>query len=404
MSTSSRFSPLSLVLFGGAIMGLALGIRHAQGLFLVALAPAFDGNRADFALALAVQNLVWGLTQPLAGMLADRFGSRRLIAAGCLLYALGLVAMARATTGFELVLGAGVVLGVALSCTAFGAVYGALSRMLVPGRRSWGLGLAGAVGGLGQFLAIPVTQDAIGTVGAQGALLMLAGAMALLCVCALPLDDRRADAAPAGHPQALAPVLRAAFRHRGMWMLGLGFLACGFQLAFIATHLPAYLLDRGFGAREAVVALSLVAMANVAGTYVCGLLGARLRKPHLLSVIYLIRSAVIALFVLAPLGEGTLYLFSLAMGLLWLGTVPLTTGIVSQVFGTRYLATLFGFVFLGHQVGSFAGVWLGGAVFDATGSYGLVWLCAVAVGLFAAVIHWPISDAPLAAPRPAHAA
>lgn len=392
-----RSSPLVLVLSGGAVMGLALGIRHAQGLFLVPLAAAHGGGRADLAFALALQNLVWGLAQPLAGMLADRFGARRLVAGGCLLYALGLACMARAAGPFQLALGAGLLIGLALSCTTFGVIYAVLSRLLAPGRRAWGLALAGAAAGLGQFFAIPLVQEAIGRVGAPATLALLAGAIALFAVCAVPLDDRGAADVPAGAAQPLAAVLRAAAGHPGFWMLASGFFACGFQLAFIANHLPAYLLDRGFGARHAAIALALIAMANVPGTYACGLLGARLRKAQLLSCIYLLRSAAIAAFVFSPLSEASLYAFAVAMGLFWLGTVPLTNGIVAQVFDLRHLGALFGFVFLGHQLGSFFGVWLGGLAFDATGSYDALWLGAIAVGLFAAAIHWPIRETPVRA-------
>lgn len=401
MPTSIRFNPLSplaLVLLGGLVMGAALGIRHAQGLFMVPLAAASGASRADVAFALALQNLVWGIAQPLAGWIADRYGSRRLIFGGCLLYGLGLAVMAHAASALQLVLGAGLVVGVALACTAFGAIYGALGRMLAPQQRGWGLGLAGAAAGVGQFASIPAAQGAVGAYGVSSALLLLGTGIAILCVCALALDDRRAlglvPGQRASQDQPLAPVLRAAARRPGFWMLTAGFFACGFQLAFIATHLPAWLLERGMGGRHAAIALSLVALANIGGTYLCSVLGARLRKGRVLALIYLVRSLAIALFVLAPPGAATLYAFALVMGVLWLGTVPLTNGIVSGVFGVRYLATMFGLVFLGHQAGSFCGVWLGGLVFDATGSYDLVWGATVAIGLVAAALHWPLSEAP----------
>lgn len=414
MTRRWHFSPLLLVLSGGAIMGLALGIRHVQGLFLLPLTTAHAWTRADFAFALALQNLVWGIAQPFTGMVADRFGSRRVIFAGCLLYGGGLFAMARAATPGEFSLSAGLVIGVALSCTSFGAIYGALSRMLPPERRAWGLALAGAAGGLGQFVSVPAAQNALAALGAQGALVLLAVAISGLCVFALPLNDappaggaaiQRANGGDEGGagtsarqrqdaPQSMRATLRAASGHRDLWMLGIGFLACGFQLAFIATHLPAYLLDKGLDGRSAMAALAIIAMANVAGTYICGLLGAKLSKPKLLAGLYLVRSATIALFVLVPLSEATLYAFAFVMGLLWLGTVPLTTGIVSRIFGVQYLSTLFGFVFLGHQIGSFLGVWLGGVMFDATQSYDAVWLCAIAVGIGAAALHWPIREQP----------
>ena len=403
MPSSIRFSPpspLALVLLGGLVMGAALGIRHAQGLFMVPLAANLGAGRADVAFALALQNLVWGVAQPLAGWIADRHGSRRLIFGGCLLYGLGLAVTAHAATTLQLVLGAGLVIGVALACTAFGAIYGALGRMLAPEQRGWGLGLAGAAAGVGQFASIPAAQGAVGTFGVSGALLLLAAGIAMLCVCALALDDRSVFAPAPGQraaaipDQPLAPVLSAAARRPGFWMLTAGFFACGFQLAFIATHLPAWLLERGMGGHHAAIALSLVALANIGGTYLCSALGARLRKGRVLAVIYLVRSLAIALFVLAPPGAATLYAFAVVMGVLWLGTVPLTNGIVSGVFGVRYLATMFGLVFLGHQAGGFCGVWLGGVVFDATGSYDLVWCATVGIGLAAAALHWPLSETP----------
>jgi MFS family permease len=404
MKSSVRFSPLALVLAGGAIMGLSLGVRHAQGLFVIPLTSAHGWTRGDFAFAIALQNLIWGLAQPFTGMIADRFGSVKVVASGCLLYGTGLYFMSQSSGPAEFVLSAGLLIGIALSCTSFSVIYGALSRLLPLEKRAWGLGLAGAAGGLGQFVAVPFAQNAIDGAGAEATLVLLAISVTILALLAFPLRDKTSDGSPAIESGSLGAVLRAASFHKGFWMLGIGFLACGFQLAFIATHLPAYLLDKGLNGRSAMIALSLIAMANVAGTYVFGLLGARLSKPHLLAGIYLVRSAAIAAFVLAPISEASLYVFAVTMGFLWLGTVPLTNGIVSQIFGVKYLGTLFGFVFLGHQIGSFLGVWLGGIVFDLTRSYDAVWICSVALGLIASALHWPIQDRPViiaAMPRPA---
>ncbi|WP_194723817.1 MFS transporter [Noviherbaspirillum malthae] len=404
MKSSVRFSPLALVLAGGAIMGLSLGVRHAQGLFVIPLTSAHGWTRGDFAFAIALQNLIWGLAQPFTGMIADRFGSVKVVASGCLLYGAGLYFMSQSSGPAEFVLSAGLLIGIALSCRSFSVIYGALSRLLPLEKRAWGLGLAGAAGGLGQFVAVPFAQNAIDGAGAEATLVLLAISVTILALLAFPLRDKTSDGSPAIESGSLGAVLRAASFHKGFWMLGIGFLACGFQLAFIATHLPAYLLDKGLNGRSAMIALSLIAMANVAGTYVFGLLGARLSKPHLLAGIYLVRSAAIAAFVLAPISEASLYVFAVTMGFLWLGTVPLTNGIVSQIFGVKYLGTLFGFVFLGHQIGSFLGVWLGGIVFDLTRSYDAVWICSVALGLIASALHWPIQDRPViiaAMPRPA---
>ncbi|OGB23806.1 MAG: MFS transporter [Burkholderiales bacterium RIFCSPLOWO2_02_FULL_57_36] len=389
-------TPLAIVVCGGIIMGLSLGVRHVQGLFLLPMTIDRGWTREDFALALALQNLVWGLLMPFTGMIADKFGTAKVLLGGCLCYALGLYLMAYSTSSLELLLTSGVIIGAGLSATSFGTVYGALSRLVAPERRGWALGLAGAVGGLGQFAMVPAAQIFISGFGWLIALVILAGVM----LAAVPLSGALAE--PANLPragqqdQSLREALGEAFSHKGFWLLNLGFLACGFQLAFIAGHLPAYLMDKGMNGRNAVIALSLIALANIAGTYYSGILGTKYRRKHLLAYNYLARSVAIAAFVMLPLSEWTLYGFSIAMGLLWLGTAPLTNGLVSQVFGVKYLTTLFGFVFVGHQVGGFMGAWLGGVVFDVTGSYDLVWLGAIGLGLIAAALHWPIDDRQLA--------
>lgn len=396
-----RGRPWTIVVAGGLVMGLALGVRHAQGIFLVPITLDQGWPREAFGFALAVQNLVWGLAQPFTGMVADRYGSRWMVVAGLLCYAAGLLLMSLAPTPAAFTLSAGLCIGMALSGTAFGTVYGALNRLVVPQQRSWALGMAGAVGGLGQFLVLPLSQGLIAQLGWAGALAALSLLCALLLPCAKPLNDYPATAGPGR--QRLSSALREAFGHRGFWLLNLGFLACGFQLAFIATHLPAYVLDRGLSARHAVAGLALVALANVAGTYVLGGLGGRYRRKHLLAGVYLARSLAMAAFVLLPLNPWSLYAFCTVMGFLWLGTVPLTNGLVLQVFGVQYIATLFGLVFFGHQLGAFLGVWLGAAVFDATRSYDVVWLAGIGLGLLAALLHWPIDDRPLVPATPAAA-
>ncbi len=392
-SRPSWHEPWVIVLCGGAIMGLSLGVRYVQGLFQLPIVGDRGWTRETFAFAMAIQNLAWGIAQPFTGMVADRFGAARVIAAGLVLYALGLAAMAVAGSPAAFVWSAGVCIGVALSCTAFGAVYGALNRLLPPERRSWAMGLAGALGGFGQFALVPAAQGLIGRFGWAPALLVLAAVLAAMLPLAWPLRETRAAAVEtAAQHQPMSAALREAFGHRGFWLLNLGFTACGFQLAFIATHLPAYLLDKGLQPANAVAALAIIALTNTAGTYCFGLLGARLRRKYILSTIYLVRTAAMALFVLLPLSPASLYLFAAVMGFIWLGTLPLTNGIVGQVFGVRYIGTLFGFVFFGHQFGAFLGVWLGGVVFVHTHSYDLVWLIAMGLGVLAAALHWPIDD------------
>lgn len=397
-------SPWLPVLAGGAVIGLALGIRHVQGLFLVPITMGHGWTRETFGLAIALQNLVWGAMQPFAGMLADRFGAAKVVLAGIVVYALGLLLMAHADTPLGFTLSAGVLIGMGLSGTSFGVVYGAISRLAAPERRSWALGVAGAVGGVGQFVMVPTAQGLLGTVGWVMALVIMAAVMALSLPLAAPLRERALTTAAPGAHQSMGAAIREAFAHPGFWLLNLGFLTCGFQLAFIGAHMPAYLLDKGLTGRHGMVALALIAAANIVGTYYCGALGGLFRRKYLLSLLYLIRTAAIALFILLPLSPATLYAFAIVMGLLWLGTVPLTNGLLSQMFGVRYIGTLFGFVFLGHQVGAFLGVWLGGVVYDHLHSYDAIWFGAMALGVVAALLHWPIDDRQVARTPVAQAA
>lgn len=382
-----------LVIAGGVVMGAALGVRHVQGLFLMPVTIDHGWSRGTVGFALALQNLLWGIAQPFTGMISDRFGSAKVILAGLLIYALGLFTMAYASTPGVYTLGTGVLVGIALSGSAFGAIYGALSRLFPAERRSWALGVAGAIGGLGQFCTVPFVQSLMSRVGWVSTLVVLAAVLIMLAPLSAWLRDRPLRRMPGDLPvQSMSAAVREALSHRGFWLLNIGFFACGFQLAFIAVHMPAYLLDKGLSARNASTALALIALANVFGTYLCGYAGGFMRRKYVLSAIYFIRSAAMAAFFLAPLSPASLYVFSFVMGLLWLGTVPLTNGLVSQVFGVRYIATLFGFVFFGHQLGSFLGVWLGGMVYEATHAYDLLWYGAVALGVIAGLLHLPIND------------
>ena len=383
-----------IVLAAGAVMGAALGIRHVQGLFLQPVTLDQGWSREVFGFTLALQNLVWGLAQPFTGMIADRFGSMKVILPGMLLYALGLFATAHSSSAAEFMLGNGFLIGIALSGTAFGAVYGALSRIFPAEHRSWALGVAGSIGGLGQFCMVPFVQNLLDGMGWISALMVLCAVMVLMSPLVFWLrDGNGAIRWPEKGELSMGEAIREACAHSGFWLLNLGFLACGFQLAFIAGHMPAYLMDKGMGPREAGIALAVISLANIIGTYLSGYLGGLMRRKYLLSVIYLVRSAAMILFVALPVSEVTVYAFSFVMGLIWLGTVPLTNGLVSQIFGVRYITTLFGIVFFGHQLGAFLGVWLGGYVFDLTKSYDLLWFGSIALGLLAAALHMPINDA-----------
>ncbi|MFN0303850.1 MAG: MFS transporter [Burkholderiales bacterium] len=372
-------------------MGLALGIRHMQGLFFLPITME-RWSRETFGFAMAIQNLTWGFAQPFTGMLADRYGSAKVIMAGLVFYAAGLYCMVHADSPATFIWSAGVCIGIGLSGTAFGAVYGALSRLVAPERRSWALGLAGAIGGLAQFAMVPMTEQVLRGWSWHGALHALSLVMLIAIPLAWLLQDRSDGTTRVASDLQLGTAMREAFTHRGFWMLNVGFLACGFQLAFVATHLPAYLLDNGMGLADGVTALAIIAFTNIFGTYYCGVLGARYRRKQLLAGIYLVRTATMALFVALPLSPLSLYVFAAVMGFAWLGTAPLTNGLVSQVFGVRYITTLFGFVFFGHQLGAFLGVWIGSRLFEATRSYDMIWLCAIGLGLLAAALHWPIDD------------
>lgn len=396
MSNSNPVGSRSIivpVLCGGIIMGLALGTRHVQGLFLLPVTLEHDWPREAFGFAIALQNLVWGVAQPFTGMIADRFGSAKVVAVGIVAYAVGLLLMTVSNTPTGFALSAGVLIGIGLSGTAFGAIYGAISRLVPPERASWALGVAGAVGGMGQFAMVPGAQRAIAAMGWSQTLIAIACAFGLSFFAAFALRDRVSrNASLAGQSQSLGAAMHEAFTYRSFWLLNLGFLACGFQLAFMAVHLPAYLSDKGLSASDGVTALAIIALTNIVGTYYSGLFGGIYRRKYLLAGIYFARAVAMLLFVTLPLTPLSVYVFAAVMGLLWLGTAPLTNGLVSQIFGLQYVSTLFGFVFLGHQIGGFLGVWLGSYMFDLTGSYSVVWTIGIGLGVVAGLLHWPIND------------
>ena len=395
--------PLSMtqvLICGAAIVTMSMGIRHGFGLWLQPITAERGWNRETFAFALAIQNLAWGVAGPIAGALADRFGAFRILIVGSVLYAAGLVVMGLATSGAGFLGGAGLLIGMAQSGTTYAIVYGVIGRNVAAEKRSWAMGIAAAAGSFGQFLMVPIEGGLISGIGWQNALFVL-GAVALVIVpLAFGLREP-ARAAPTAAQQSMAAAVREAMGDRNFQLLTAGYFVCGFQLAFIGVHMPSYLKDHGLLPGVATTALALIGLFNVFGTYVAGSLGGHLPKQYLLATIYTLRSLAIVAFVLLPITPWSVYAFAAAMGFLWLSTVPLTNGIVAEIFGVRYLSMLGGFVFLSHQVGSFLGVWLGGRLYDATGSYDVVWWIAVALGIFAALVNLPIRERPILRPAPA---
>ena len=383
-------TPAVVLVCGGLILTLGMGIRHGFGLFLQPITTEFHWGRETFALALAVQNLVWGATQPFAGMLADKYGSGRIVLAGAVLYALGLFWMAHPSTPLMFVLSAGALIGVGLSGVTFSVIAGVLGRAFPPEKRSMALGISAAAGSFGQFAMLPLTQWLLSHVGWAGALVALGCVGVAMAPLAAAMVERRVT--HAHFRQSAGEAMSEALGHRGYVLLTVGFFVCGFQVVFVGVHLPAYLADHGMPASVAVTALALIGLFNIIGTYTTGWLGARMPKRHILSFIYFGRAVVIALFVFLPLSPASVYAFAMALGLLWLSTVPPTNGIVAQVFGVRYLAMLSGFTFFSHQIGSFLGAWLGGVLYDRTGSYDIVWYLSIALGIVAGLINLPIDE------------
>jgi MFS family permease len=386
-----RRLPLALIAAASIILALSFGTRQSFGLFLTPMTTSQGFSAGVFAFAIALQNLLWGLSQPLFGAIADRFGIFRAVLLGAACYVLGLVIMAYSTSGAGLYFGAGLLVGLGTAGTAFGLVLAAVARTAPPEKRSMALGIASAGGSMGQF-AIPLfAQGLIGSLGWFTALLLLAATAALMAPLALWLRPADRVEVPES-PQSLGDALREAAAHRGYWLLNGGFFVCGFHVAFIATHLPGYLAGLDFPAMVAAWALATIGLFNVAGSFLAGWLGGLYRKKWLLSGLYFARSLVFAGFLLFPPSVATILLFSAGIGLLWLSTVPLTGGLIGQIFGARYMATLFGIVMLSHQIGAFFGAWAGGLVFDATGSYDIAWTAAIALGVMAAALHLPIAD------------
>lgn len=397
-------TPTLILTSGCAIALIAFGPRSALGQFLTPLSLAHGWGREVFSLALAVQNLVWGLGQPLAGGVADRFGAVRVICVGALLYAVGLACMAWAGSPGMLTATSGVLIGLGLSGCSFPLVIGALGKLVPESWRSLAFGLGTASGSFGQFLFSPLARGLIDSYGWEAALLAFAGVTLLIMPLALVLAAPRPAAGPVASvaPQSLLAALTEAFGHRSYVLLVLGFFTCGFQLAFITVHLPSYMIDRGLTSEAGAWTIGMIGLFNIAGSLTAGWLGNRVPKRFILSVIYACRALAIVAFVMLPMTFASALVFGAVTGFLWLSTVPPTSALVAVMFGTRWLAMLFGFAFFSHQVGGFLGVLLGGIAFERTGSYDLVWWLSVFFAVASALINLPIVEKPVV--RPALAA
>lgn len=405
MSTQQRAAAVSIPIIiacGCMIAILSFGPRSAFGLFQTDLVEARGWSREIFSLAFAIQNLMWGAGQPFAGIMADRYGTARVLSFGAVLYAVGFALSAYAELPVLFHIAAGVMCGLGMAAASFSIVLAAFGRAVTPEKRSIAFGVGTAAGSLGQFIFAPLGVALIASYGWQHSLVV----MGLLILLVIPLSYAlRGKGAPqaADEPdQSVKQALAQAFGHRSYVLLVIGFFVCGFQVAFITAHLPAFITDNGISPAFGGYALAAIGLFNIIGSLAAGALGNRYPKQYSLAFIYIARSVATVVFLSLPITAASIMVFASVMGLLWLSTVPLTSGLVAVMFGPRYMATLFGFVFFSHQIGSFLGVWLGGRLYDTTGSYDLTWWISIALGIAAAIVHWPIKDAPApAVARPA---
>ncbi|NOI79421.1 MFS transporter [Vibrio tubiashii] len=393
-----RFPPI--VWLGIAILIICLGIRQSFGIFMMPISDHFQTGREFFSFAIALQNLLFGVFQPFVGMAADRFGAKRIIIMGAIAYGAGLYLTSIAVEPSLLYLSLGVLVGLGLSATSYVIVLGAVAKVVPAQHAAKAFGLTTAAGSFGMFAMIPGAQTLLSDSGWQGALQGFAILSSLMIAFALFMKNGRAttnqsSAYQEDDNQTLKQALKEAFSHKGYWLIHLGFFVCGFHVMFIATHLPSYLADKHLPASTAAMALAYVGIFNIFGSYFWGVMGDRFNKRHVMSALYLVRTVVIGAFVTLPVTEHTAAIFGGAIGFCWLGTVPLTSGLVRQIFGAKYLSTLYGLVFFTHQVGSFLGAWAGGRIYDYYGSYDPIWWSTVVLAFAAALIHLPINDQPV---------
>ncbi len=389
---AARRLPLAVIVIAGCIIAaVTFGARSSIGLFTLPMTADMGWSRENFGLAMAIQNLVWGLAQPIAGGLADRYGTARVLAAGAVIYALGLAGMAFSPNESVLYLTAGLMMGTGIGTASFGIVMAGFGRAVPPDKRSLVFGVATAASSLGQFVFAPLGQAFISSFGWQMALIYLAALVALVIPLA-PLLTGKSETMEGEADMPFMQALARAWGHRSYQLLVIGFFVCGFHLAFVTVHMPAYLIQCGLSADVGSWSIALIGLFNIFGSLLAGWLGGKLPRQYLLATIYLSRAVITAIFLIVPVSEATAYTYAAALGMIWLATVPLTAGLVSLFFGARYLGMLYGVAFLSHQVGGFLGVWLGGLVYDMTGSYALIWYLGILLGLASAAIHLPIRE------------
>jgi predicted MFS family arabinose efflux permease len=400
-SPAPTLSVKQLLICGALIVTLSMGVRHGFGLWLQPITQEQGWTRQTFSLAIAIQNLSWGVMGVFAGMLADKLGAFRVLLIGAVCYALGLVGMALSPTPLLFALTAGVLIGAAQAGTTYAVIYGVIGRQMPADRRSWAMGVTAAAGSFGQFFMVPIEGQLIGRLGWHSALLVLAAVVLVIVPLAFGLrEPMRVAAGGAKREQTILQAVFEAFRYPSFGLLMAGYFVCGFQVVFIGVHMPSYLKDKGLSPEVASYALALIGLFNVFGTYAAGTLGQKLAKRKILAAIYFGRAIAIALFLIVPLSPLSVYVFAAVIGFLWLSTVPPTNALIAQIFGVAHLSMLSGFVFLGHQFGSFLGVWLGGYLYDRTGSYDIVWYIAIVLGVLAALVNLPVKEGAIARPTP----
>lgn len=395
-SASSWRSPLLVIIAGCLIAVIGFGIRSTFGIYLDPMTTDQGWSRETYGLAMALQNLAWGVGLPFAGALADKYGPTRVIWVGAVIYGIGVWGMSIAGTGFALAMTGGVLAGLGIAFSAFTLAMASMVRVVGPEKRSFVLGLGTAAGSFGQVIFSPIAQGFVNNFGWSQALVIFALTTLVMIPLAFLLPSDPARSTDTVSNQSMTEALLEALSHRGYVLLTIGFFVCGFHVAFITVHFPAYIKDLGLDPRVGAYSLSLIGLFNIFGSFMAGYIGQRRSKKTSLATIYVLRAVVIFMLLMLPKTELVIYLFAATMGILWLSTVPLTTGIVAQVFGVRYMATLFGIVFLSHQLGSFLGVWWGGRLYDQTGSYDMMWWAGIVLGIGAALIHLLINEKPLA--------